>query len=66
MAQMMLQTALPQRTPLLARVARALTEARIRRSARQSLARLDLHLLRDIGLAPEEAATEAAKPFWQA
>jgi len=29
------------------------------------LARLDPHLLRDIGLARDEAATEAAKPFWQ-
>jgi len=36
-----------------------------RRRDRALLARLDSHLLRDIGLEPEIAAKECAKPFWQ-
>lgn len=57
--------ALTTRPALLTRIGRALTNALARRRDRQSLARLDQHLLRDIGLAPEDAATEAAKRFWQ-
>ncbi len=33
---------------------------------RAALRDMDSHLLRDIGLAPEDAAREAAKPFWRA
>ena len=36
-----------------------------RRRSRQALARLDAHMLRDIGLGPDGAARECAKPFWQ-
>lgn len=36
-----------------------------RRRMRNRLAMLDDHLLRDIGLTPEEAAAEVAKPFWR-
>ena len=32
---------------------------------RHDLADLDQHLLRDIGVTPTEAASEAAKPFWR-
>ena len=32
---------------------------------RHDLAHLDGHLLRDIGVTPSEAASEAAKPFWR-
>jgi len=32
---------------------------------RHDLAHLDGHLLRDIGVTPAEAASEAAKPFWR-
>ena len=32
---------------------------------RHDLADLDEHLLRDIGVTPTEAASEAAKPFWR-
>jgi uncharacterized protein YjiS (DUF1127 family) len=35
-----------------------------RRHARQTLARLDDHVLRDIGLTRTTAAKECAKPFW--
>ena len=33
---------------------------------RSALARLDDHLLRDIGVSHEEAAHECAKPVWRA
>lgn len=36
-----------------------------RRRDRIRLARLDPHLLRDIGLDPRAAAEECAKPFWR-
>lgn len=36
-----------------------------RRRDRQRLGRLDAHLLRDIGLAPQDARRESDKPFWQ-
>lgn len=51
---------------LLTRLVRTLSEAIIRQRERQSLGHLDAHLLRDIGLSPEQARIEAAKPFWQA
>jgi len=46
-------------------VVKGLRLALTRRRDRQLLARLDAHLLRDIGLSPDEARTESAKPFWQ-
>jgi uncharacterized protein YjiS (DUF1127 family) len=36
-----------------------------RSRSRQSLSRLDAHLIRDIGLDAAEAAEETAKPFWR-
>ncbi|MGK7652908.1 DUF1127 domain-containing protein [Roseovarius sp. B08] len=36
-----------------------------RYESRKHLARLDDHMLRDIGLTPREADTEARKPFWR-
>lgn len=36
-----------------------------RRRTRNRLAMLDDHILRDIGLTPEDAAVEIAKPFWR-
>lgn len=53
------------RPGLVARLARALSDTLARRRDRRLLARLDAHLLRDIGLSTEEARTETAKPFWQ-
>jgi len=32
---------------------------------RRRLSRLDAYLLRDIGVSAEDAAREAAKPFWR-
>lgn len=37
----------------------------MRRATRTNLAQLDPHILRDIGLTPEQAQSEAAKPFWR-
>lgn len=31
---------------------------------RRHLSKLDAHLLRDIGLTPEDAQVEASRPFW--
>ncbi|MEQ8319769.1 MAG: DUF1127 domain-containing protein [Rhodospirillales bacterium] len=39
-------------------------ETRLRQ--RQHLARLNYSLLEDMGMTPEDAARESAKPFWQA
>lgn len=52
------------RPGLVGRLSLAIAAAFARRRDRQVLARLDAHLLRDIGLSPEDARTECAKPFW--
>ena len=61
--------ALPVTLPPLSRalVSLALAVARWedRRRTRAALARLDAHLLTDIGLGAERAATECTKPFWR-
>jgi uncharacterized protein YjiS (DUF1127 family) len=53
------------RPSLVSRLVAAVTNARTRRRDRRILAGLDAHLLRDIGLTPDGARTEVAKPFWQ-
>lgn len=62
-------TSLPASLPPLSRmlVTLALMVARWddRSRTRQSLARLDAHLIRDIGLDAAKAAKETAKPFWR-
>lgn len=47
------------------RLLTALTNALARRRDRQRLARLDTHLLRDIGLDPQQVRSECTKPIWQ-
>ncbi|OYW62421.1 MAG: hypothetical protein B7Z31_01045 [Rhodobacterales bacterium 12-65-15] len=47
------------------RLFRTLVLAHHRQSQRHRLARLDPHLLRDIGLDAETVARECAKPFWR-
>lgn len=66
MPQSHIQT-LPLRAPrgFFSRVLTALTAANQRRAERHRLAQLDDHMLRDIGLDPQEARRECAKPFWQ-
>ena len=44
---------------------RSLQTAWQRRQDRAQLARLDAHILQDIGLDAEQALAEARKPFWQ-
>lgn len=53
------------RPGLLQRLARFLQVSAARHQSRQRLARLDGHLLRDIGLDAHGAAEECAKPFWR-
>lgn len=36
-----------------------------RARARRDLARLDVHMLRDIGLDESDARRESARPFWE-
>ncbi len=54
-----------RRDSLAALFATVLAFARRRRD-RNCLARLDPHLLRDIGLDADTIAQECAKPFWRA
>lgn len=68
MSLSLIRTASP--LPPLSRVAFAVAETvlawEIRRKTRSRLSHLDDHILRDIGLPPETAAAECAKPFWRA
>ncbi len=50
----------PPRLSLWAQITQAMGLVRQRRS----LAELDAHMLRDIGITPEEAQAEAVKPLW--
>ncbi len=55
--------------PLLARLALNFAEIvtlwDMKRRTRKALARLDDHLLQDIGIERDAALTEARRPFWQ-
>jgi uncharacterized protein YjiS (DUF1127 family) len=53
------------RPSLVSRLTRAVSDALTRRRDRRILARLDQHMLRDIGLSPDEVRTESTKPFWR-
>lgn len=53
------------RTTLLAQLRNTVSAALTRRRERAMLARLDLHLLRDIGIDPQDATQEAEKPCWR-
>jgi uncharacterized protein YjiS (DUF1127 family) len=46
-------------------VAQAVLNWETRRQTRRDLARLDPHLLQDIGLTPRLADCECQKPFWR-
>ncbi len=48
------------------RLARSILHALRLRQTRQHLARLEPHLLRDIGLTPDQARLEAIRPLWDA
>lgn len=67
MPQSKIQTlSLGRKHNVLVRISRAVTTALARRRDRARLARLDTHLLRDIGIDAEHVQRECAKPFWQA
>ncbi len=53
------------RPGVVARLIQTVTAVVTRRRDRQRLGQLDTHLLRDIGLDPQDARRESAKPFWQ-
>jgi uncharacterized protein YjiS (DUF1127 family) len=50
---------------LFARTVTFVVTALTRRRERLRLGHLDAHLLRDIGLDPQEVRRECDKPFWQ-
>ena len=56
---------LPPLSRLLVSLALQLAAWEDRRRTRAALARLDKHLLTDIGLGAERAASECTKPFWR-
>ena len=60
-----LSAPLPPLSRFLVSVALMLATWEARRRGRLALARLDDHLLRDIGLNDGRAAREASKAFWQ-
>lgn len=57
---------LPPVSRLVLRFSLTLVAWELRLRTRASLRRLDAHMLRDIGLDPWAAETEAQKPFWRA
>jgi uncharacterized protein YjiS (DUF1127 family) len=56
---------LPPLSRMLVSVALTLAAWDNRRRSRAALGRLDSHLLQDIGLGHDRAASECTKPFWQ-
>lgn len=59
--------ALPyRRGNLVLRVLRALVRMTHLSAQRRALSHLDLHILRDIGVTPEQARREASRPGWDA
>ena len=49
-----------------ARAIRWCADCQARAEQRRALAALDARLLKDIGIAPPDAARECGKPFWRA
>ena len=58
--------ALPALAQLALRFAVVVTKWDTRWRSRRALKQLEPHLLADIGLTPDQAAQEAALPFWKA
>jgi uncharacterized protein YjiS (DUF1127 family) len=65
MAQLHIALPLRQSSSIVARVVVAVATAASRRRHRAKLGQLDAHLLRDIGLDPQDARAECEKPFWK-
>lgn len=56
---------LPPLSRLAVALARTVVAWEGRHRARRGLARLDPHMLRDIGISVQEASDEISKPFWR-
>jgi uncharacterized protein YjiS (DUF1127 family) len=56
----------PHRGSLAMRALRAFVRMTHLSAQRRALSHLDLYLLNDIGVSPEEARREAARPVWDA
>lgn len=56
---------LPPVSAALFNLARVVLVWEQRRATRRAMARLDRHLMRDIGLTPDVVADEVEKPFWR-
>lgn len=56
---------LPPVSAALFNLARVVLVWEQRRHTRRAMARLDGHMMRDIGLTAEAVADETAKPFWR-
>lgn len=59
------QAALPPLSRVAVAMAQVVVNWEIRRQTRRNLAKLDPHLLRDIGLQPHAVQAECEKPFWR-
>ena len=59
------RSTLPPVATVFVALAVAVTAWEERRSTRKALARLDGHMLRDIGLDARDASLETEKPFWR-
>ena len=57
---------LPQVSRILLRLTLLVVRWEMRRRTRRDLRTLSRHMLMDIGLDPDAALHEAAKPFWRA
>ena len=56
----------PHRGSLVLRVLRAFFRMTHLSAQRRALSHLDIHILRDIGITPEQARREANRPGWDA
>ena len=65
MAQLRIALPFRPRSSIVARVMQVVATVATRRRDRARLGQLDTHLLRDIGLDPQEVRRECTKPFWQ-
>jgi uncharacterized protein YjiS (DUF1127 family) len=61
----MLGRPLPPVSAALFHLARRVLIWEQRRQTRHAMARLDAHMIRDIGLTPGAVENEVAKPFWR-
>ncbi|WP_299725530.1 DUF1127 domain-containing protein [uncultured Tateyamaria sp.] len=66
LAYLSAQTRIPAASVIALRVAVTMSKWATRRRERLALKLLDDHLLRDVGLTPDEAYRESRRVFWRA